>query len=369
MIELDGTKIAWYKDRVDAWARGERIVPITVDMALTTACNLKCEYCYGILQENTNHIIKKKHMTRFLRDCAEMGVKGVSLVSDGESSISPCFEYSIIHGYRNGLAMAVGTNAYLVNPKMQETILPCLSYLRVNISAGNESRYNEIMGAHGNMYNTVLANIRNMVRTKHMGQHRCTIGMQMVFLPRYEDQVLPLAQLALELGVDYLIIKHCSDDEQGSLGVDYGGYEKTYATLKRAEALSTSRTLIKVKWSKISECDSTGANRCYRRCYGVPFILQISGTGLVAPCGMLFNNRYNRYHMGNITQESFKDIITSDSYWEIIRHLASRKFNAQKECGSLCLQHSVNKYLDLYKKGIIELEKPQGNPPMHKEFI
>ena len=32
---LDGTKIAWHKDRLDAWERGERIAPITIDMALT----------------------------------------------------------------------------------------------------------------------------------------------------------------------------------------------------------------------------------------------------------------------------------------------------------------------------------------------
>jgi len=32
---LDGTKIGWHLDRVRAWERGERIAPITIDMALT----------------------------------------------------------------------------------------------------------------------------------------------------------------------------------------------------------------------------------------------------------------------------------------------------------------------------------------------
>jgi hypothetical protein len=34
---LDGTKLAWHLDRVRAWERGERIAPITIDMALTRA--------------------------------------------------------------------------------------------------------------------------------------------------------------------------------------------------------------------------------------------------------------------------------------------------------------------------------------------
>ncbi len=34
---LDGTKINWHMDRIQAWERGEKIAPITIDMALTRA--------------------------------------------------------------------------------------------------------------------------------------------------------------------------------------------------------------------------------------------------------------------------------------------------------------------------------------------
>ena len=120
-----------------------------------------------------------------------------------------------------------------------------------------------------------------------------------------------------------------------------------------------------VKWSKIEQ----GKQRTYQRCYGPPFILQISGSGLVAPCGMLFNERYKRYHAGNIVEERFKDIILGDRYWEIVNHLASPHFNAQTMCGSLCLQHKVNEYLDEYMKGRNELRQPAGAAPQHLNFI
>ena len=32
---LDGTKINWHFERVAAWEKGERIAPITIDMALS----------------------------------------------------------------------------------------------------------------------------------------------------------------------------------------------------------------------------------------------------------------------------------------------------------------------------------------------
>jgi MoaA/NifB/PqqE/SkfB family radical SAM enzyme len=266
--------------------------------------------------------------------------------------------------------MASGTNAYLLHSELLEKVFPSLTYLRVNISAGEEDRYNEIMGAKGDMFKRVCSNIREMVKMKKAGKSNCTVGMQMVFMPQYEDQLIPLAKLAVELEADYLVIKHCSDDEFGTLGVKYGDYEKTYPTLRAAEALSTDRTAIKVKWSKISECSAKGAIRPYQRCYGSPFLLQISGTGLVAPCGSLFNERYAKdYHIGNITQQRFKDIWKSARYWEVVDRLASPAFDAQKMCGSLCLQHSVNKYLDQLVKGEITLVDPVGEKPPHLDFV
>ena len=89
---LDGSKLAWHAERVAAWERGERIAPITIDMALTRACNAACWFCYAQLQESQERIVLTADvMTRFLDDCAAIGVKAISLVSDGESTLSPAF--------------------------------------------------------------------------------------------------------------------------------------------------------------------------------------------------------------------------------------------------------------------------------------
>ena len=57
---LDGTKIQWHMERVSEWERGERIAPVTIDMALTRACNYGCHFCYAMLQENDRSVINKK---------------------------------------------------------------------------------------------------------------------------------------------------------------------------------------------------------------------------------------------------------------------------------------------------------------------
>ena len=123
-----------------SYVQGERIAPITIDMALLPRpkCNFSCVYCYADLQEQEGwdrRAIDEPINTSFLDDAAEIGVKGISLVSDGESSHSPVFVHAIQYGASLGLDMAVGSNALVVGPKIAEQILPYLTYFRVNISA------------------------------------------------------------------------------------------------------------------------------------------------------------------------------------------------------------------------------------------
>ena len=363
---LDGTKIAWYQDRIRAWERGERIAPITIDMALTRACNYACHYCYAMLQENDRRVINREVMFNFLDDCAEIGVRGISFVSDGESTISPVFIDAVRHGHDRGMSMAVGTNGFVLNRRKLEEVLPHLTYIRINISAGERQRYAEIMGVKESWFDRVVQNIRDMVEIKQRRGLGVTIGLQMVLMPAYEDQIMPLARLGKELRPDYLVIKHCSDNEDGDLGVDYRGYSRMYDTLRAAEALSDAQYRVQVKWSKIE----AEGKRSYQRCYGAPFMIQISGSGLVAPCGMLFNERYKKFHIGNICEDRFGELWRSDRYWEVMNYIAGPQFNAQLMCGSLCLQHKVNEFLDGYMKDQIQLPNLDGQPaPKHLDFV
>lgn len=343
---LDSSKVAHYPERIAAWERGERIAPITIDMALTRKCNYACHFCYAQLQENDRSEITTEVMDGFLRDCAAIGVRGISFVSDGESTVSPAFASSIVLGHSLGIDMAVGTNGLLMGRERAAEVLPALTYIRINFSGGERSRYAEIMGVKEGWYDRVVQNIRDMVEIKRRDNLKVTIGMQFVLDPRYADQIIPFARLGKELRPDYAVIKHCSDDVDGKLGVDYAKYKELEGLLREAEGFSDETYKVVVKWTKIRG----GNSRSYQRCYGPPFILQLSGSGLVAPCGVMFNDRYRKFHIGNICETRFKDLWASDRYWDVVNYLASTEFNAQKSCGSLCLQHKTNEALDNYKK-------------------
>lgn len=279
---LDGTKLIWHMDRVKAWLNGERIAPLYIECAITTDCSYNCTFCYGQLQRKGTGGLPRDVVMKFLDDAADIGVKAVALIGDGENTCNPCLKEAIIHGKSKGLDMALGTNGYLLKDEDLEEILPCLTYLRFNISAGTPEGYSKIHGVSEKCYYKVLETIRKAVEIKKKLNLPVTIGLQMVLLPEFGDEIMPLARLGKENGVDYLVIKHCSDDEDGTLGVDYKGYAQLEDLLKQAQALSSPDYLVKPKWSKIT----SEGKRSYSHCYGPAFVLQVSGAGIVAPCGM-----------------------------------------------------------------------------------
>jgi len=352
---LDGHKCIYHLDKIKDWLDGKRIAPITIDWALTQTCPYNCIYCYGKLQKNPGRRITKDIAFNFLNDAKEMGVKAISLVSDGESTTVPFFYDVVSKGKELGLDIAVGTCGYPLKKDKLPELLKNLTYLRFNVSAANPQRYAYIHGTTEKAFHTVYDIIEECVRLKRDNQFSVTIGLQMVLMPDFADQIIPMAKLGKELGVDYTIIKHCSDDENGNLGVDYNEYKKLYHLLEDAEKYTTKDYLVKVKWSKIK----SGNIRSYNRCYAPPLFLQTSGSGLIAPCGMLFNPKYKRYWIGNITKgDRLIDLWKGDRYWEVMNHLASDKFDVNKECGCLCIQDRINNFLSELK-----------NPPEHINFL
>jgi MoaA/NifB/PqqE/SkfB family radical SAM enzyme len=362
-LVLDGTKVGYYPERIAAWERGEKIAPITMDVAWTRRCQYACGFCYATLQASKGKEITREIALQFLSDAAEIGVKGVSLISDGESSLVPFYAESIAHGAQVGLQIGIGTNGQVLKRPMLEQILPHLSYLRFNFSGGTREGYSRIMGVKPQWYDEVIQNVRDAMEIKRRDRLGVTINMQLVCDPKNESELVPFGELASQIRPDYAIVKHCADDVDGTLGVDYSKYEAIDESFRRVEAMGDETFRVIVKRDRLKD----EGRRDYSRCYGPPFILQMSGNGLIAPCGFLFNEKYKAFHIGNICDERFKTMYQSERYWEVIRYLASDEFDPRSRCGPNCLQTQTNSFLFHLKEGRATL--PTGAPPPHLGFL
>ena len=366
---LDSHKLSYHYDRVEEWEAGGRIAPVSIDMSLTRACGSMCSFCYAMMQESqTRNSIKTDDALRLLDDFAEIGIRSVSLVSDGESTLSNAYVPFIQHAAKHGIDVGNATNAWEWEPEKIEQVLPYLTWVRFTVAAGRPESYASIMykgPEYTEVFDRAISHIKYAVELKKRKQLPVTLGIQMVLMPKLKNEIIPFAQLGVDLGVDYAVIKHCSDDEQGTLGINYDQYETLHELLEQAEAMSNDYTKVIVKWSKIKN----GGKPSYKRFYGPQFLLQISGSGLVAPSGMFFNARYAKLHIGNFIDERFRDIWKSDRYWRAMDYLASSAFDARTMMGTLPIQHYVSVALDNHARGVQRIQPGLLPKPLHVNFL
>ncbi len=366
---MDGHKLQWHADRVRAWEAGERVPPIHIDVGLSKGCNIRCQYCFGVLQGNfyrkgAERVFPREPLLRYMKDAGACGVRSMALVGEGEPLLNPSVYDAIVAGRSSGVDMALGTNGILYDTGAAGAgALEHLTWIRFNISAASEDAYRRIHASKD--FQTALAKIRFCVEYQRRRNLPVTIGLQMVLTPQNVDQVVPLARLGRELGVNYLVIKQCSDTVESRLGVfkHLGQYDGFREMLQEAEAQSTDMYDVIVKWNKVL---NKGA-RTYPRCLGVPFLLYSSGDARLYPCGMFFDEREEEFRMGDLAQQSFTEILASERYWEVVERVRNTIDVAQ--CYANCRTHSINDFLWRLQSGQARLDPVPGLPPSHVNFV
>jgi len=361
IYRMQGHKLHWHLDRVVEWQQGKRIAPLHIDVGLSRGCNIKCHYCYGALQGNAfkkgmENFLPKDILINYVEDAAKMGVRSMALIGEAEPLANPHVYDAIIAGKKAGIDMSLGTNGILYDTSEKGVeALECLEWIRFNISAASHESYRKIHGS--NEFATAVKKIKFCVDVKRKKNLKTTIGLQMVLTPKDLSEALPLAKLGKELGVDYLVIKQCSDDTENFLGIydqlDTYKSEKFQAELKVAEAQSTKDYKVIVKWNQITNEGKRG----YSQCHGAPFLLYSTGDGRIYSCGDFFDKKSEEMLLGNLYEDRFADIIQSDRYWKIMEKVL-KTIDCQKDCYSNCRTNSINEYLNMVK-----------NPPAHKNFV
>ena len=163
---LDNHKLSYHYDRFERWLEGELVAPVSVDMALTRSCGAMCSFCYAMVQEPQERTaIKTEHALNLLDDFAEIGVKGVSLISDGESTLSKAYTPFIQHAASLGIDVGNATNAWDWKPEKIEQVLPYLKWVRFTVAAGTPPNTQKlcIKAKKALMFSIMLCQILNML--------------------------------------------------------------------------------------------------------------------------------------------------------------------------------------------------------------
>jgi len=343
---MDSQKLIWHLDRLYEWIQDKKIPPIHIDAGLSKGCNIRCEYCYGATQGNLFKRQKeitfpREPLLRYVKTAGKSGVRSIAFIGEAEPTLNPYLYEAIVEGKKSGIDIALGTNGILFDTgRNGEMALEHLTWIRFNISAADENAYLRIHRSKD--FKKAIEKIEFCVNTKIKKNLDLTIGLQMVLTPNNVDQVVPLAKLGGKLGVDYFVVKQCSDTRNNDIGVfdKLDKYKNFKDILKEAEKYSSEKYSVIIKWRKINN----EGKRNYDRCLGVPFLIYTSGDGKVFPCGMFFDYRKDEFVMGDLLEKGFDEILESKRYWDIVEKVKTT-IDVHRECYANCRTNEINEFL------------------------
>jgi len=352
---LDGTKLFYHLDSLYNWSKNIDFPPVHIEISPTNACNYRCKFCYADFTGHKGIKIDKHVFIRLMKDLGEIGVKSCLLAGDGEPTlVKDCID-AIRIGKESGVDMAFNTNGVLFDENWANETLSYLTWIRFSLMAATPDIFATVHGTSKRFFSKVLKNISKCVEIKSNNKLDTTIGIQQVLLPENAHEVLELAKISKDIGVDYFVLKPFSLHEgnnnykNGISAVELR--DKHEELFHKAESLSDDNFSCLIRWNTFKD----DGIRTYDRCLGLPFIAQIAADSHVYTCCPFFYR--DIYSYGNLKEKNFKEIWFSDKAKKIRKDI-SENLDVHKECMSYCRHHQVN--IKLW-----ELKKP----PDHLNFI
>ena len=350
---IDGHKLMYHVDRVSAWSRGENVYPIYMEISPCGSCNHRCSYCGLDFMGYQKRLLDTAVLNERLSELGRLGLKSVMFAGEGEPLLHKDMAKIACHTKDAGVDVAFTTNGVLLSEQVAEEIIGSVAWIKVSINGGTAQTYAAIHGAAAEDFDRVIVNMRYAAQVRGEQGYGCTLGMQLVLLRENHHEVVRLAKLAREIGMDYLVVKPYSQHPQSKT--------ETYKDMRYADFEYLAEELeqfngdgFSVVFRSRAMADWDQQERRYERCLALPFWSYIDAGGNVWGCSVYLGDERFRY--GNINENSFEEIWESDKRRDSLRWV-EEQWNAQ-ECRVNCRMDKINRFLWGLKQ-----------PPAHVNFI
>lgn len=336
---IDSHKLMLHPDRVLDLLNNGDCLPLYMEISPSGSCNHRCTFCAVDFMGYEKHFLNAYLLIDFMTQARGLGLKSVMLGGEGEPLLHPMVDYIVKELWSIGLDVACTTNGVLLTEHRANQVLPHLTWIKISIDAGTEFTYHNVHRAPFGDFNKVLKNLEATVRIKKKNKYTCTIGTQALLLPENKGEMVQLASLVKDIGVDYFVIKpysqHFNSEQRTYEGIKY---EEMLDIQKEVEVLNDDHFQIIFRADTMRHWDE--GEQPYDHCLAHPLWAYLDSRGTLWGCsGFLGNDKFN---YGSISSGSFLDLWYGDKRKICQKSIESMSIS---QCRLNCRMESCNRYI------------------------
>jgi radical SAM protein with 4Fe4S-binding SPASM domain len=356
------SKVIYHIDRVRDYFLGKNADPISIEVDPSNSCNHSCPFCIsGHIHLSKfkgtdffNRVIMEKNVImNLVKDISSMGIKSLAWTGGGEPTQNPNLKEAINFLKSNStIKMGMFTNGTLLSKfNLFETLVTSLEWIRISIDAGNKNSYDNLRVTNKqNNFDTVIANINELISYKKKLNSKITIGVGFVVTEKNYKEIIEFANLFKNIDVDYCQYKPeiIQVERNGSLNATKQQISSEFWLNEVIDLLNSASEILGKKFEcnsyKLEDLmiDKKNYGRGYKECIGSQFQPCVGADGHVYVCT---NHRgHKKYSYGNLKEKRFSEIWRDIKKRKEIMDLINNKEKFSK-CSQLCKPHESNKIL------------------------
>jgi radical SAM protein with 4Fe4S-binding SPASM domain len=340
-IRMDSHKLIYHPETVSRWLNGENIYPIEIEIGPSGACNHRCVFCAVDYIGYQPNFLDKDIILRDVGHMSKKGLKSVICSGEGEPLLNKDMP-DIANGIKKcGVDVAMSSNGALFTREKANDCLGAFTWIRFSVASMEEKSYDAIQRGKAGDLERVKRNLSDAVSIKKDKNLKTTLGVQCLLMPDNMAQLPSMARQLREIGVDYLTVKPYSQHlhSENTFSIDYE------AMLELEQELKQYITDDFSVYFRANAMKKMHHEKCYKQCYGLPFMTHIDAKGNVWPCVAHIGTEEFCY--GNIYEQTFEEIWEGKKRQEINDRL--NRLDINKVCREACRLDEINKYLDELK--------------------
>ena len=269
-------------------------MPMSIAIEPTTSCNLRCPECPSGLRSFTRPtgMLQSDLFKKTIDELADT-LSYLTFYFQGEPYLHPHFLELVQFAASRKIYTATSTNAhYLTDEMAKRTIESGLDRLIISIDGTTQDTYEAYRV--GGKLDKVIEGAKNIIRwKKELKSITPFVVFQFLVVKPNEHQIEAVYKLAKEIGIDHVALKTAQI-------YDYKNGSDLIPTIDKYS-----------RYQKMEDGTYSIKNELLSHCWKMWQSCVITWDGKVVPCCF---DKDAHYVMGDLTQQSFKEIWKSEKY-------------------------------------------------------